>query len=319
MKILLTGATGFVGSALTSELLRYHYEVVAGVRKISTDLPNEIRQEAVGDFSSDTEWSVVLQGVDVVVHSAARVHVINENNVDSLSDYRKDNVDVTLNLARQAAAEGVRRFIFISSVKVNGEMTAYGHAFKPDDLAVNTDPYALSKYEAEQELMALSEITGMEIVIIRPPLIYGPGVRANFLALMKWVNKGIPLPFGAVHNKRSLLALDNLLDFVICCINHPKAANQIFLISDEEDVSTAELVQKVANALGKRLILLPVPINLMKLVAKLIGKEDIVTRLFGSLQVDNSKARELLGWKPVITMDDQLRKTVKAFLNDKNV
>nr|WP_305909918.1 NAD-dependent epimerase/dehydratase family protein [Methylomarinum sp. Ch1-1]MDP4522857.1 NAD-dependent epimerase/dehydratase family protein [Methylomarinum sp. Ch1-1] len=228
MKILLTGATGFVGRALTAELLRCHYDVVAGVRKVSTDLPNEIRQEAVGDFSPDTEWSVALQGIDVVVHSAARVHVINENHADSLPIYRRVNVDVTLNLARQAAAAGVRRFIFISSIKVNGEKSAPGQAFKPDDLAANTDPYALSKYEAEQELMALSETTGMEIVIIRPPLIYGPGVRANFRALMKWVNKGVPLPFGAIHNKRSLLALDNLLDFVICCINHPKAANQIF-------------------------------------------------------------------------------------------
>ena len=214
----------------------------------------------------------------------------------------------------------MKRFIFISSIKVNGEMTLVDLPFKPNDNYIPTDPYGLSKYEAEQGLLTIAEETGMEVVIIRPPLIYGPNVKANFASMMKWVNKSIPLPFGAIHNKRSLVALDNLVSFIIHCADYkktPQAANQVFLISDGEDVSTTELLQKVAKAFGKKALLLAVPVSLMTLSAKLLGKGDVANRLFGSLQVDSSEARELLGWEPVITMDEQLNKTADAYLAKK--
>jgi nucleoside-diphosphate-sugar epimerase len=220
------------------------------------------------------------------------------------------NRDAKLNLARQAADAGVERFIFISSIKVNGEDTSAGLPFKPDDKNIPADPYGLSKYEAEQGLLALGEETDMEVVIIRPPLIYGPNVKANFASMMAWVNKGVPLPFGAIHNQRSLVALDNLVSFIMLCMSHPKAANEVFLIADGEDVSTSDLLRKVAKAFGKQSRLIPVPVELMTFFATLIGKGAMANRLFGSLQVDSSKARELLGWKPVITMDEQLAKMV---------
>jgi len=250
-----------------------------------------------------------LKSVDVVIHTVARVHVMNDSGNDLLADFRKVNTDATLNLAKQALRAGVKRFIFISSVKVNGEMTECGEPFQPDNSFVPTNPYGLSKYEAEQGLLALAKETGIEVVIIRPPLVYGPGVRANFATMMCWVDKGVPLPFGAIHNQRSLVALDNLVSFIIYCTDHPKAANEVFLISDGKDVSTTELLQKVAKALGKKAWLIPVPVSWMTFIAKLMGKDDVVNRLFGSLQVDSSKARELLGWQPVITMDEQLKKS----------
>ncbi|MDO7597788.1 MAG: NAD-dependent epimerase/dehydratase family protein, partial [Pseudomonadota bacterium] len=229
--------------------------------------------------------------------------------------FRRLNVDGTLNLARQAADAGVKRFVFISSIKVNGEMTLVAQPFKADDNFLPTDPYGLSKYEAEQGLLAIAKETGMEVVIIRPPLVYGPGVKANFSAMMKWIDKGLPLPFGTIHNQRSLVALDNLVDFIALCADRKKsykAANEVFLISDGEDVSTTTLLQKVARAFGKKPRLIPVPVGLMIFAAKLIGKGDIANRLFGSLQVDSSKARDLLGWQPVVTMDEQLAKMVEV-------
>jgi len=255
--------------------------------------------------------------IDVVVHLAARVHIMNDDSSDPLAEFRKVNTDGTLNLARQAAESGVKRFIYLSSIKVNGEITETGQSFVPDDTFVPDDPYGLSKYEAEQGLLALAKETNMEVVIIRPPLVYGPGVKANFHSMMRWIYKGVPLPFGAVYNQRSLVALDNLVSFIIHCIDHPKAANGVFLISDGEDVSTTELLQKVAKAFDKKAILLPVPVSLMKFVSKLLGKADVANRLFGSLQVDSSKARDLLGWKPVITMDGQLKKTAEVYLQEK--
>jgi len=251
--------------------------------------------------------------VDVVIHAAARVHIMDDDASDPLAEFRKANVDGTLNLARQAADAGVQRFVFISSIKVNGESTQLGEPFTVEDSIVTQDPYGLSKWEAEQGLFQIAKQTGMQTVVIRPPLIYGEGVKANFAKMMQGVAKGLPLPLGAVHNKRSLLALENLVDFIVLCTHHPKAANQVFLISDGEDVSTTELLQKVGKALGKPARLIPVPVPLMRFAAKLIGKGDVANRLFGSLQVDSSKARELLGWKPVIHMDEQLKKTVAAY------
>ena len=318
-KILLTGVTGFVGRALVNDMLRLELTVVAAVRSLSADLPGDVRQHVVGDFLLNTEWLSALNDIDVVIHTAARVHIMNDQVTDPLSEFRKVNVAGTLNLARQAAEAGVTRFIFISSIKVNGEMTNEGFPFRPDDNINVTDPYGLSKYEAEQGLLALAKNTSMEVVIIRPPLIYGPGVKANFLTMMGWVKKGVPLPFAAIHNKKSFIAIDNLVSFIIHCVDHPKAANEVFLISDGEDISTTELLQKVAKAFSKKAMLFPLPVRLMTFVAKLVGKEDVANRLFASLQVDSSKARDLLGWKPVITMDAELKKTTEAFLREKDI
>ena len=239
---------------------------------------------------------------------------------DPLTEFRKVNTAATINLARQAADVGVKRFIFISSVKVNGEMTAIGKPFEPTNNDIPADPYGLSKYEAEQGLLKIADETGMEVVIIRPPLIYGPNVKANFSSMMKWVYKGIPLPLGAIENKRSLIGIDNLCDFIIHCIDHPKAANEVFLISDGEDVSTSELLNKVAKAFGLKARLLPISVSIMTFAATLIGKKAVANRLFSSLQVDSAKARDLLDWKPLITMDGQLKKTAVAYIgNEKNL
>jgi len=314
--ILVTGATGFVGHALVTKLWAENKHVIAGVRHKSSLFDSELKQFELGDLTSTGSVLSDLANVDVLVHAAARVHIMNEaSDLDPLTEFRKVNTASTLNLARQAADQGVRRFIFISSVKVNGERTIAGMPFRPTDDDIPTDPYGLSKYEAEQGLLELADETGMEVVIIRPPLIYGPNVKANFASMLKWVSKGIPLPFGSVtHNKRSLIALENLADFIVHCIDHPKAANEVFLISDGEDVSTTALFEKVANAFGKKPHLLPVPVSLMTFSAALIGKKVVADRLFGSLQVDSSKAGDLLDWKPVITMDEQLKKTAEAYI-----
>jgi len=316
MRVLVSGATGFVGEALVSGLLFKPCDVKALVRQLSVGLPLAVEQVKVAGLSNSTDYTSALKDVDVVVHLAARVHVMNDDATDPLTVFRRVNTEGTLNLARQAAQAGVKRFIFLSSIKVNGEQTALDKPFSPDDRFIPTDPYGLSKYEAEQGLLALAAETAMEVVIIRPPLVYGPNVKANFSSMMKWVGKGIPLPLGSIDNQRSLVALDNLVSFIIQCIDHPKAANKVFLISDGEDVSTSELLRKVAKAFGKKPLLLSVPTSIMTFTAKLIGKGEVATRLFSSLQVDSSKAQDLLGWTPVTTMDEQLKKTAEAYLKN---
>ena len=317
MNILVTGATGFVGTRLVEILLNNNITIIAVVRNQSDFLPKRVKQFDVGSLSSSTDYSSALKDVDVVIHLAARVHMMNDAAGDPLTEFRKVNTTGTLNLARQAAQAGVSRFIFISSIGVNGNNNkqVFTELEQPDP----QESYAISKYEAELELLALTKEFEIEIVIIRPPLVYGPNAPGNFASLMKWIDKGIPLPFGAIHNQRSLVALDNLVSFIIHCIDHPKAANEVFLISDGEDVSTTQLLQKVAKASGKKSLLLPVPIGLMTMMAKVIGKGDMANRLFGSLQVDSSKARDLLGWQPVITMDEQLKKTADIYLNEKSL
>ena len=317
-EVLVTGANGFVGTALCRSLAAEGRVVRRALRRRSggphsASFPGIV---TVGDIGPETEWSVALEGVHVVVHLAARVHVMDETAVDPLSEFRRVNTVGTINLARQAAAEGVKRFIYLSSIKVNGETTQMGRPFTAKDPPAPIGPYAISKLEAEQGLMKLSFTTGMEVVFIRPVLVYGPGVKANFLSMMRWLSRGIPLPLGAIHNKRSLVALDNLVDLVVTCIEHPAAANQTFLAGDGEDLSTTELLRRMGRALGKPAALIPVPARLLEGMAVLVGKRALAQRLCGSLQVDISQARDLLGWKPVVTIDEGLRKTARAFLED---
>lgn len=309
--VLITGINGFIGRGLVTELQKNDYLVKGTVRSVEgnhefakTDTPVFV----TGRINKRTDWSNALDGINIVVHLAARVHVMDDLAIDPLAEFRKVNTAGTLNLARQAVAAGVKRFLFISSVKVNGEKTKV--AFSEEDVSKPSDPYAISKWEAELGLMAIAQETELEVVIIRPPLVYGCGVKANFRWLIKWVHKCIPLPLGAVHNKRSFLALDNLVNFINHCIDHPKAANEVFLISDGDDISTTELLQKMALALQKRSFLLPVPVGFMTFVASLLHKRDVADRLFGSLQIDSSKANNLLGWKPVVSMNEALMSTV---------
>ena len=317
MNVLVTGATGFVGLVLVKELLaRSNLEIITAPRRYSLDIPNKIPQRIIGEITSNTQWSETLKDVESVIHIAARAHILKEKAKSSIDEFRETNTASTLNLARQAVQAGIKRFIFISTIGVNGNYNT--SPFLETNKVAPQGSYAVSKYEAELGLLALATESDMEIVIIRPPLVYGPNAPGNFGHLLQWVNKRnhvpLPLPFGAIHNQRSLIALDNLTSFIIHCIDHPKAANEIFLISDGQDVSTTKLLQKIATAFGKKAWLFPVPVSLMTLVAKLLGKGDVATRLFGSLQIDSSKARNLLGWQPVITMDEQLKKIAELNL-----
>lgn len=311
--VLLTGASGFVGKAVLEELLARGYSVVAALRNTPAELDSRATVSRFEALDGSTNWSTALAGVRTVIHSAARVHVMNDTETDPLAAFRKVNVEGTLNLARQAAQAGARRFVFISSIKVNGEGTTKGRPYNADDAPVPADPYGVSKMEAEQALRLLASETGLEVVIVRPVLVYGPGVKANFLAMMRWLDKGVPLPFGAINNRRSLLALGNLADLVVTCVAHPAAANQTFLVSDGEDLSTSDLLRRMARALGKPARLLPVPSSLLELGAGLLGKRSLSQRLCGSLQVDIEKTRSLLGWKPPISVDDALRLTARDY------
>jgi nucleoside-diphosphate-sugar epimerase len=304
-RVLITGGHGFVGHALFERLHAEGRDPLKVSRQALR--PGEL---AVGEIGLRTDWSKVFLNCAVVIHLAARVHVMNDTEADSLTAFRAVNVDGTLNLARQAAAAGATRFVFISSVKVNGESTQLGRAFTETDAPNPQDAYGQSKHEAEQGLRQLSVDTGMEVVIIRPPLVYGPGVKANFAALMRAVRRGLPLPLGAVHNQRSLVALDNLVDFIVTCITHPQAANQTFLVSDGQDLSTTELVRGMAQAAGVPARLLPMPVWALQAGAALLGKGDAVQRLSGNLQVDMSKARSLLGWVPPVSVEEGLRRAM---------
>jgi UDP-glucose 4-epimerase len=269
----------------------------------------------VRDIGPDTAWQKILSGTDLIIHTAARVHEMKDTAADPLAGYRRINVAGTMNLARQAADAGVRRFIFLSSIKVNGDNTTFGRPFHADDPADPGDAYSRSKYEAEVELQRLSQVSGMEVVVIRPPLVYGPGVRANFLTMMRWVHKGWPVPLGSLENRRSLVALDNLVDLIKTCCVHPAAANQVFLVSDGEDVSVTELLRRIGVALQRPARFLPVPPGLVRALAALTGKHGQVARLSGSLQVDIDKTRKLLGWSPVVSMEVALQETARHYLD----
>lgn len=311
--VLVSGANGFVGKALCAELSRLGHAVRAAVRSSTLQVEN-IEAISIGEINAETDWTDALRGIKVVIHLAARVHVMNDNAVDPLDELRKVNVDGAVNLARQAAKAGVQRYIFISSIKVNGEGALLGQPYTVENQPAPIDAYGISKREAEDALRQLADQTGMELVIIRPPLVYGPGVKANFYSMMRWLEKGVPLPLGAIHNKRSFVALDNLVDLIVTCIAHPSAANQTFLAGDGEDLSTTELLQRLGKALGKPAKLLPLPSWVLKTGAILLGKRDMAQRLCNSLQVDISKTRDLLGWTPPVSVDDALKKTAADFL-----
>jgi nucleoside-diphosphate-sugar epimerase len=315
--VLVSGANGFIGKQLCAELLRQGQSIRAALRLGRTDnLPIENAETvSIGAIDGETDWTDALLGIKTVIHLAARVHVMKDNAADPLGELRKVNVEGTWNLARQAAAAGVQRFIFISSIKVNGESTLLGQPYTADDPPMPTDPYGISKLEAEDALRQLADETGMEVVIIRPPLVYGPDAKGNFHNMMSWLLKGVPLPLGAIHNKRSFVALDNLIDLIITCIDHPAAANQTFLAGDGEDLSTTELLQRLGKALGKPAKLLPMPVWALKIGAILLGKRDMAQRLCNSLQTDISKACDLLGWLPPVRVDDALKKTAADFLH----
>lgn len=313
-QILITGATGFVGLTLVSQLVANQKSVTCSVREFSSVLGTDVKQVITGDITPDIYWYEALKGVEVVIHLAARVHVMRDASADPLVAFRETNSLSTLSLARQAAASGVKRFIFLSSIKVNGEFTTKGEPFTPEVSKAPSDPYGFSKFEAEQGLLELHADTGMEVVIIRPPLVYGPGVKANFLQMMSWVFKGIPLPLGAILSQRSLVAIDNLTDLISVCIEHPAAAGHVFLVSDDEDVTMTELLQKMANALVRSSRLISIPQGVLAKGLVLVGKEAIAQRLCNSLQVDISKTKQLLGWKPVISVDDAIQKVADDFL-----
>ena len=307
----MTGANGFVGKSLRSALFS-EGEAVRAVVRVANARADDFEQVVVGSIDAATDWSSVLRDVVIVIHLAARVHVMNDSLIDSLAEFRKVNVAGTLNLAKQAAKAGVKRFIFISSVKVNGEQTIKNKYFTEFDTANPQDAYGVSKHEAEQGLKRIAEETGMEVVIIRPPLVYGAGVKANFATMMRAVKRGIPLPFGAIHNKRSFVYVGNLVSLILRCVDHPAAANQTFLVSDGHDISTTELLHGCAEALGVKARLLPFPQKLVEVCATIIGKRDVAQRLCGNLQVDISKARNLLNWTPPISVADGLKATASG-------
>ena len=309
LRTLITGSSGFVGRSLCARVKRSGHTLSYAVRAREKTQDWEATF-LIEELNTSTHWNLAVRDADVVLHLAARVHVMQDTTVDPIAAFREVNVGGTLNLARQAAAAGVKRFVFISTAKVNGESTQPDRPFTEADIPNPQDAYSLSKYEAEQGLRQISADTGMEVVIIRPPLVYGPGVKANFATLMQAVQQGRPLALGSVNNRRSLVALDNLVDFIILCMTHKEAANQTFLVSDGNDLSTTELVRGLARAAGVSPRLLPVPVWALQAGAMLLGKEDEVQRLCGSLQVDISKARNLLGWRPPVVVEEGLRRAV---------
>ncbi|MDH3514518.1 MAG: NAD-dependent epimerase/dehydratase family protein [Gammaproteobacteria bacterium] len=314
--VLVTGPTGYIGRAMIAALLQEGYSVRAALRQNinagSGDVDKQVRPHVVGDIGPTTDWKAALNNVQAVVHLAARVHVMDERAPDPLAEYRRVNTHGTLRLAAMAALSGVRRFVYVSTVKVNGEETA-GAPFRESDPPRPCGPYAVSKWEAEQGLLRIAADTGMEIVIARPPLVYGPGVGGNFRAMLKWIQRGIPLPLASIRNQRSLVGLGNLVNLLLLCVFHPAAAGEIFLVADGEDLSTPELIQRMALALDRKPRLFPFPVPLLSASARLLGMNNACDRLCGSLTVDSGKARRLLAWNPPSSVNEELRNTAEWY------
>ena len=319
-RVLITGADGFVGNAVCRRLLESGLTPRAGLRNASlwpalqAATPGLDEFAVIGDLGANPDLRSALEDVSAVVHLAARVHIMHDSALDPLNEFRRVNVGGTVAMALAAAAEGVRRFVFVSTVKVNGESTA-GRPFTEGDLPAPQDPYAVSKWEAEEALRGIAAETGLEVAIIRPPLVYGPGVRANFLRLMRLVERGLPLPLPNTNNRRSLIGVENLADCLVRCVMHPGAANHTFMVSDGQDVSTRELVVRLAPSLGRSARFLPVPELALRLAARLVGKQSAINRLLGSLEIDSSNVRRTLEWEPPVTFSCGLEATARWYLD----
>jgi len=313
MKILVTGANGFIGRALCERMKVDEYHVRGSIRDETqmTLLPLGVEAVQVGSICSETNWSKALDGIDRIVHLSARLHVLRENTVDPVAAFRKINVDGTKCLALQAVKAGVKRFVYLSTVKVNGE--GRSTPYNEEDLQKPQDDYSMSKWEAEKILSKIAEETGMEIVILRSPLVYGPRVKANFLRLLKVVERGIPLPLASVDNRRSLIYLGNLVDAIITCIKHPRATGQTYLVSDGEDVSTPELIRLISKAMGRKARLFSFPPSMLKTIGKITGRSAEIYRLIGTLCVECNKIRTMLGWDPPYTPEEGISKTAEWY------
>lgn len=313
MKVLITGTSGFVGKALCARLVAHDFDVIGTVRSLPDAPVPEVNYHIGAEMGARTDWSDVLTGVQAVIHCAARVHVMRDHAHDPLTEFRYVNTLGTETLARAAAHCGVKRLVFLSSIKVNGESAPPDAPFDQTSPAKPQDPYAISKWEAEQALTRVAAETGLEVVVLRCPLVYGPGVKGNFLRLLQAVDCGIPLPFALAKNRRSFIYLDNLTGATAACLTHPAAAGKTYLVSDGEDVSTAELITRIAQALGKSSRLWPCSLGLMKLAGMMTGKSDEVARLLGSLCIDSGRIRSELGWTPSYTLAQGLAETVRWF------
>lgn len=319
-KILITGASGFIGRVLVSTLAEKNYKCIASLfdkkdsQVFTQHTLDKCEISVVGDINFETDWKEILKEVDVIIHLAARVHIMNDSESDSLAlaAFRIVNVEGTKRLVELAVAAKVKRFVFISSLHVNGSVSSCA-PFSEEDKPNPLSPYAVSKWEAEQYLNDITKKTNMEIVIIRLPLVYGPGVKANFLSLLNLTKIGLPLPVGLLNSKRSIISVNNVVDFIICCIEHPRAANETFLISDDNDISTKELFVRLVKLFGKRPLLLPIPPKILYILGTLLGKREIVDRLCAPLQVNITKAKTLLDWKPIQTLDNGFKETVEWY------
>lgn len=314
MRVLITGATGFIGRTLSNEMLKQGFDLTITARK-ECDFPNNVKKFIIRDLSDQINWIPILKNIDCVIHLAAKAHVTNSNKILTLDNFYKINTKATINLANQAAISNVQRFVFISSIGVNGDKN--NNSFTEEDTPNPKEPYAISKLNAELELFEISQESDLEVVVIRPPLVYGANAPGNFGRLMKWANSMsiLPLPLGAVKNSRSLISIDNLINFIILCTIHVKAANELFLICDDEDISTTELLKKIKMIFNKKTWLIPIPPDWIIIFAKFIKMEADAKRLFYSLKINNSKAKNLLGWKSIITLDESLMKIA----NEKNI
>ena len=308
MRILVTGAGGFVGRPLCRELFRRGYQVTGAMRSRG-QLSTAGETVVVGEIDASTKWADALKGVDTVIHLAARVHVMKDKAADPLTEFLKVNLYGTANLAQQAVNTGVKRLVYVSSVKVNGEQTAGGQFFSEMDEPDPQDPYAVSKLQAEQVLQNIAGESGIEIVIVRPPLVYGPGVKGNFFSLLAAIDKGVPLPLAGAQNLRSLVYVDNLVDALIVCATHPAAAGNTYLVSDGEDVSTTMLVEKISHALGRSNRSFYIPPGLLRVATAALRKTSLMNRLFGTLRVNDQKLRDELNWIPPYSMEHGLRAT----------